>query len=280
VAGRRPWRKEKAVTPCLVLAFLTSLPGPLPGTAPARLGPGRAFRAALPAAPDPAARPDGPEKPPGAPPDPEREKRLAEWRKYVATLPKMEMRLTRLVVYRDGVVTYATYRNRTKTALRVSLVREPLLLLRGVPLKDSAGGVWQLPLLENHYEWVPDDTEFSARDVGTLTLLLPVAALLAVALARRVATSSRLHAVSPLLVLLGLWLLGPVAMLGSATASGGGFAQPGGCGAVALATATFPLTTPMLATYDGSLGGVALASLLLVLLFCSFARRREGPARS
>jgi hypothetical protein len=65
--------------------------------------------------------------------------------------------------------------------------------------------------------------EFSARDVDLLTLLLPVAALLAVALARRVAPSSGLRTVSPLLVLLGLWLLGPVAMLGSATASGGGF---------------------------------------------------------
>jgi hypothetical protein len=106
--------------------------------------------------------------------------------------------------------------------------------------------------------------ELSARDVGVLTLLLPAAALLAVALARRVATSSRLRAVSPLLVLLGLWLLGPVAMLGSATASGGGFAQPVNWGAVVLTTGSFPLTTPMMATYDGSLGGLALASLLLV----------------
>jgi hypothetical protein len=117
--------------------------------------------------------------------------------------------------------------------------------------------------------------EFSGRDAGLLTLLLPVAAVLAVALARRAVPSARLAQASPLLVLLGLWLLGPVAMLGSATIDGGGFAQPVGWGALAFVIVAFPLTTPMLSTYDGSLGGLALASLLLVWLGL---RRSRGHA--
>jgi hypothetical protein len=117
--------------------------------------------------------------------------------------------------------------------------------------------------------------DFSGRDAGLLTLLLPLAAVLAVTLARRAVPSSRLCAVSPLLVLLGLWLLGPVAMLGSATLDGGGFAQPVSWGALAFVIVAFPLTTPMLATYDGSLGGLALASLLLVW----FVLRLRAPAR-
>jgi hypothetical protein len=156
-----PPEEDQAVTPYLLLAYLTYLPSPGTAGITVLFCPGRVILAGLPAGPGPAARPGGPEMPVGKRTETEREKALAEWRERVARLPKVETRLTRMVVYRDAVVTYAIYRNRTKAALRVSLIREPLHF-RGLPLKDSAGGVWQLPLLENHYLWVPDDTENTA----------------------------------------------------------------------------------------------------------------------
>ncbi len=148
--------------------------------------------------------------------------------------------------------------------MRVIVRATGLTLLRGLLC-------WSPSLLVH---WLRGQA-FSGRDAGLLTLLLPLAAVLAVTLARRAVPSARLREVSPLLVLLGLWLLGPVAMLGSATVDGGGFAQPVSWGALAFVIAAFPLTTPMLATYDGSLGGLALASLLLVW----FVLRLRAPAR-
>ena len=108
---------------------------------------------------------------------------------------------------------------------------------------------------------------FSGVDAIALTGLLPVVAVMAAVAVRRLQKTDKGAAFAPLAVGLGVWVLGPLAMFVSAIPSGGGFAVQGGWVALPVLTALFPLTTFMMATYDGSLGGLVLGSVALVLLF-------------
>jgi hypothetical protein len=69
----------------------------------------------------------------------------------------------------------------------------------------------------------------------------------------------------PLSMLLGIWMLGPLAMAIGTLPSGGTFLEPDQLESFLVIWAAFPMTTFMMATYSGSLGGVGLATLTLVI---------------
>jgi len=118
---------------------------------------------------------------------------------------------------------------------------------------------------------------FSAPDVLTLTGLFPVSAVIVAVAARRVSHDRAIQLMAPLAVLIGVWLTGPVGMaLGSST-TGGGFSQPGMWRDLPSLIAMFPLTTPMMATYDGSLAGLGIATLALSVMFLVFWTRERPP---
>jgi hypothetical protein len=81
-------------------------------------------------------------------------------------------------------------------------------------------------------------------------------------------------------MLLGIWILGPFCMVTGFTVGGGGFANDGAWLDLLLATVLFPLLTPWLSLYDGSIVGLLLSSLLLAaeasglraILYQKFAR--------
>lgn len=119
--------------------------------------------------------------------------------------------------------------------------------------------------------WAPDLVLHAlSRDFGAqgeprfLTLFLPVITALGFLTAlgyRRWEKGMSLAC----LMLLGIWVLGPLYMTISATFSGGGFQKPEGWTRVWLGTALFPIFTPTMATYDGTLFGLLLSSGFLLL---------------
>jgi hypothetical protein len=85
----------------------------------------------------------------------------------------------------------------------------------------------------------------------------------------------------------GVWVLGPACLLASASAGGGGSGQEGLASALDARMLLFPPGTFIGATYDGTLGAVALVTValpvsLLVGLFTRWwprIRSREGRGR-
>lgn len=67
-------------------------------------------------------------------------------------------------------------------------------------------------------------------------------------------------------MIFGIWASGPLWITLINTASAGeGFHMPGAWSFVAVMTATFPLTTIMMATYQGSLGALYLTTIALLV---------------
>jgi hypothetical protein len=67
-------------------------------------------------------------------------------------------------------------------------------------------------------------------------------------------------------LLLGIWVLGPFWLSVNATFDGGGFAKEGGWLAVIVSIFGFPVMTPLLAVYDGSIPNLLMITLLLGLV--------------
>jgi hypothetical protein len=131
--------------------------------------------------------------------------------------------------------------------------------------------------------WLPDialhalrGENFTSVDVVVLTGLLPIMAVVAAVVARRLQGSARAAVYAPLVVALGVWVLGPLAMLISWAPGGGGFAHQDAWLALLVLTAMFPMMTFMMATYDGSLGGLLIGSAALVFLFAGDLARGIG----
>jgi hypothetical protein len=68
-----------------------------------------------------------------------------------------------------------------------------------------------------------------------------------------------------LIILLGVWLSGPLCMMIARSASGGGFTQPNAWSDLSSMTLLFPLATWCMSAYDGSLGGLALTTIVLLI---------------
>ncbi len=74
--------------------------------------------------------------------------------------------------------------------------------------------------------------------------------------------------------LLGVWGWGPPFMFVGATFSGGGLHTLSDLGGLLLLWAFFPVSTPMMATYDGSLVALLITTLMLVVtIVLSISRR-------
>jgi len=80
-------------------------------------------------------------------------------------------------------------------------------------------------------------------------------------------------------MLVGIWLLGGLCMTIGATFAGGGFAAPNGMrgSLFAIAFSLLPLFTCAMATYDGSLFGLLVASLILFIACWSSDRSITSP---
>ncbi len=118
--------------------------------------------------------------------------------------------------------------------------------------------------------WVPSTVlhavkgaEFSFFHWWALGCVQPLTALatfIAMSFVRRSGTTARRCALS---MLLGIWILGPSCIAINFTFDGGGFAYGSAWLDVLIATLLFPLLTPWLSAYDGSIIGLLVSSLLL-----------------
>ena len=68
-----------------------------------------------------------------------------------------------------------------------------------------------------------------------------------------------------LFMLLGIWMFGPLGVGLASQAKGGTFLNAGNISDFLMLWAMFPITTIMMSTYSGSLGGVYLATILFVI---------------
>jgi len=120
-----------------------------------------------------------------------------------------------------------------------------------------------------HRIWISLLTFFVPIVVGTVWFLL----------SRRPA-HSRFPAGLPLFMLLGIWMLGPLAIAIGALPVGGKFLQIEQLGSFLMLWAMFPISTFIMSTYSGSLGGIGLATLvLLVAAVVSSVRRKASSSR-
>lgn len=88
---------------------------------------------------------------------------------------------------------------------------------------------------------------------------------------------SRFRVGLPLFMLLGIWLLGPFAIAIGIMPAGGKFLETGHLGEFMMLWALFPVSTFIMSTYSGSLGGVGLATLGLVVAAAYSAVRSKIP---
>lgn len=105
--------------------------------------------------------------------------------------------------------------------------------------------------------------EFSLFHWWVLAVVQPVttlASFITMCFIQRAGTTARRCALS---LLLGIWILGPFCIAISFTFDGGGFVLRETWLDVSIATLLFPLLTPWLSLYDGSLVGLLVSSLLL-----------------
>ncbi|HLO26465.1 MAG TPA: hypothetical protein VK187_10135 [Geobacteraceae bacterium] len=93
------------------------------------------------------------------------------------------------------------------------------------------------------------------------TVLLPLVIIVTVRAMSRRASPKRLPASCPYLMLAGIWMAGPVYSL---LLNRLYFKTAMGLGETLFHLTLFPLTTIVIATYSGALGGLIVASLFLV----------------
>lgn len=129
--------------------------------------------------------------------------------------------------------------------------------------------------------WVPDivlhwlsGNLFSGWDVLILTLSLPLITCSVLVLHWRRSLERESHAPEAFAALVGIWLFGPAMMsLGWVFTS----APPHRLLFVVGCSVLFPVCTPMMSTYDGTLFAVLITTALLPLLSISgVGQRRSG----
>ena len=133
--------------------------------------------------------------------------------------------------------------------------------------------------------WIPDvlwHAVTAKKDIPGLaaltipTVSMPLCLLGLYLFLKRRSTSGSTEAIGPALML-GIWTLGGLFMTIGASFEGGGFLGPdgfkGGVGLTLLAIV--PIYTFVVATYDGSLGALVVASLAAILIAFLQARSRK-----
>lgn len=134
--------------------------------------------------------------------------------------------------------------------------------------------------------WLPDvlwhlvrGDKFDRYDVLGVTILMPVTLLVTYLLLRR-ANRAAPEAFRAWPLMLGVWELGGYFILLSATFQGSGFRHMnGGDVLMSIVLPLIPVYTFIMATYDGSLGALAIVSLVaFVMFFVGLYRRPDGGA--
>ena len=113
----------------------------------------------------------------------------------------------------------------------------------------------------------------SILDVVVLTVMLPIMAVIAARLTIAWRGGAGGASAAPSAILAGIWMMGPLAMFVGAAATGGGFVRETWWRELAMLTVMFPFTTFSFSTYDGSLYGVLLATVALLLIRTGGATR-------
>lgn len=129
--------------------------------------------------------------------------------------------------------------------------------------------------------WVPDILIQWVRPphyiwISLLTFFVPVVVGVAWFLLSRRPAHSRFPAGLPLFMLLGIWLFGPLAIAIGILPAGGKFLETDQLGGFFMLWAMFPASTFMMSTYSGSLGGVGLATLVLIVAAAVSRVRRKA----
>lgn len=129
--------------------------------------------------------------------------------------------------------------------------------------------------------WVPDILIQWLRPpyrvwITLLTFAVPTIVGITWFLFSRRLSHSRFRVGLPLFMLLGIWMLGPLALAVGTIPSGGTFLEPEKLGGFFMLWAMFPLSTFIMSTYSGSLGGVGLATLVLLVAAAVSASRRKA----
>jgi uncharacterized membrane protein len=117
--------------------------------------------------------------------------------------------------------------------------------------------------------WVPDILIQWVRPphavwIALLTFFVPVVVGSVWFLLSRRGEHVRFPAGLPLFMLLGIWMLGPLAIAIGIWPAGGKFLEAEQLGGFFMLWAMFPITTFIMSTYSGSLGGVGLSTLVLL----------------
>jgi hypothetical protein len=112
---------------------------------------------------------------------------------------------------------------------------------------------------------------FSGFDVIALTVLLPLTTYLFFRIVWWQLREQESRLSQALFAVLGIWIIGPSMLTFSSSFCGGGLSQPGAWHFFVFGTLLFPVFTFIMAAYDGTLGALLLATLLLpALANCRF----------
>lgn len=121
--------------------------------------------------------------------------------------------------------------------------------------------------------WAPDILVKSARrevldNIVVLTILLPGSLLIFYRILCRFRSKQVEGPSIALSMLLGVWVLGPICIMTGASFSGGGFSQPIDKEFIVglIFYTIFFIYTFIMSTYDGSLFGLLLATILMHLM--------------
>lgn len=96
----------------------------------------------------------------------------------------------------------------------------------------------------------------------------------------RMPSYSRFRVGLPLFMLLGIWMLGPLAIAIGTIPAGGTFLETEQFGGFFMMWAMFPISTFIMSSYSGSLGGVGLATVVLIVAATfSFVRGKASDSR-
>ena len=110
-----------------------------------------------------------------------------------------------------------------------------------------------------------------------LTLGVPIAVVSTYFYFRK-KIESKYRVALPFLMIIGIWFFGPLGMGIGAIPTGGTFFTSGHIKNMLSLWAAFPLTTWMMSVYSGSMGGILITSLIL-LLFTANEGSKASTAR-
>jgi hypothetical protein len=155
-------------------------------------------------------------------------------------------------------------------------------------MKSELGWFWlKLLLVGATSFWLPDVIvhalarySFSRTHVMALTAVLPICFTCAYVIVKRRYRTVKTFVALPMLI--GLWTCGGLFMTVGASSSGGGFAGPSGLRETVLVMlmSFFPPITFMMATYDGTLFALLLATVAPLVVWLFLRGKQDDPTQN